>query len=148
VLKTLAGKGLLPSFLGASAGDGSQAPGAIVVVTAVAAVLALGGREGLSGIIESSALMFGVIFSLVCAGDLLKHDGAGGGNGGRKVVASKLLGFGAALTMTAIALGAGFDLKRPSMSLLVVMGWLVALVPFAAVRWRTLKRSRASPARG
>jgi len=143
VLKSLAAKGLLPSFLGTTAGKGSQSPGAIILVTAVAAVLTLGGRKGLSGIIDSSALMFGLIFSLVCAGDLLTRDSAGRGKGvgGVKVMISKVLGFCAALCITAIAFGAGFDLNSIPMSLLVDLGWLAALIPFAAVRWRKLKRS-------
>ena len=97
----------------------------------------------MSGIIDSSALMFGLIFSLVCAGDLLTRDSAGRGKGvgGVKVMISKVLGFCAALCITAIAFGAGFDLNSIPMSLLVDLGWLAALIPFAAVRWRKLKRS-------
>jgi basic amino acid/polyamine antiporter, APA family len=148
VLKAIAGKGLLPSFLGASVGKGTQAHGAIAVVTAVAAILSLGGRKGLSGIIDSSALMFGVVFSLVCAGDLLTYNGAGAGQGNRarniRKVASGLLGLGAALSITAIALFVALDVAAFPVSLFVVLGWLMALVPLVALRWQALKRSPAA----
>jgi basic amino acid/polyamine antiporter, APA family len=149
VLKAIAGKGLLPPFLGASLGEGTDARGAIVVVTVVAGILSLAGRQGLTGVIDSTALMFGVIFSLVCAGDLLmclSSRQANRARKGRQVVAGSL-GLSAALCITAIALFAALDRDALPLSLLVVLGWLIALIPLLALRWQALKRAAAAPGR-
>jgi basic amino acid/polyamine antiporter, APA family len=146
VLKVMTEKGLLPSFSGASVRDGTKSRGPIFVVTAVALILALGGRQGLTGIIDSTALMFGIIFSLVCAGDLLMCLSAPQRGRVRKVreVIAGSLGLGAALCVTGIALFAAIDVDAFPVSLLVVLGWLLALVPLAILRWRAMKRSADS----
>jgi basic amino acid/polyamine antiporter, APA family len=147
VLKAMTDKGLLPSFPGAGAGDRSKSLGAICVVAVVAVLLALGGRQGLTGIIDSTALMFGIIFSLVCTGDLLTTCSASRRGGVRRVreVLAGSLGLGAALCITTIALFAAFDAEVLPASLLVVPGWLLALVPLVMLRRRALKRSAGLP---
>jgi hypothetical protein len=62
----------------------------------------------------------------------------------REVLAGSL-GLGAALCITTIALFAAFDAEVLPVSLLVVPGWLLALVPLVMLRRRALKRSAGLP---
>jgi hypothetical protein len=61
----------------------------------------------------------------------------------REVIAGSF-GLGAALCVTGIALFAAIDVDAFPVSLLVVLGWLLALVPLAILRWRAMKRSADS----